>query len=140
MRIEIQSDSEVIDKHFGYYLIDLIRDEIRHRINPIKLVNLNQYIEENNIFKSVYRKRISCEEIIIIGSRNLICRETATKLIIEINNNALIPGLDRVKINSACKLINYGTVDIKGYPIFTTIFNEFTDNINLFVKEYLEEI
>lgn len=140
MRIEIKSDSELIDKDFGYFLIELIQEEIRNKLNPLKLVKLNKYIKENEVFKSVYRKHITCEEIIIIGSRNLICKETSTKIIIEINNNILIPGLDRVKINSACKLINYGTIDIKGYPIFTNIFNEFTNNIDLFVDRYLEEL
>jgi hypothetical protein len=48
-------------------------------------------------------------------------------------------GLDRVRIETLCRLINYGNSSVKGYPIFTDTFNQVALNIKLYVDEYLRE-
>lgn len=139
MHISIKRTTEEINKDFGEFLIVKIKELLLLNINEPRLILLNNYINNEIIaFKSIYRKHISAQEIILLGLQHLKVSESPTNILISINSNIFIPGYDRIKLLDACKLINYGNSEIKGYPIFTNTFTKIVNEIDDYYNEYLE--
>ena len=137
MRLEIEYKDNSLDKKFGNWLILIIRELIKSSINDKKLSKWDKYIEEH--FNHIYSKKVTSKDIIFTGIKDLMCDDTDSKLIIKISTNHFMQGLDRVRVETLCRLINYGNTEIKGYPIFTNAFNDIADNISVYVRKYLEE-
>lgn len=101
--------------------------------NPKKTVLQEVYI--NEFYKSKFRKYIAAKDVIISGFYNLTWQRYADKIVIEIDPNCLLVGTT-AKLNEVCKLINYGTLEISAYPIFTEVFNYFKENIDRWYDYY----
>lgn len=140
MQLEIIDHENVLGIDFGKWLIKKIQDKFIASINEDKLIKWDAFFEESNEYKSIYKKKISTKEILIVGIRNLVCNDIPQKLIITINKNQFVPGLDRVKIDVICRLINFGNTSIKGYPIFTEVLTEVSENIGEYIDMYIEGI
>lgn len=140
MKLIVTYTNDSLDLDFGKWLIKRIQEKFILAIDENKLKRWDKFFEESDEYKSIYRKKILTKDILIVGIRNLICRKFPQKLIIHINNNLFVPGLDRVRIETVCKLINFGNTEIKGYPIFTEVFGEVADNIHDYINEYLKGI
>ena len=41
-----------------------------------------------------------------------------------------------MQLSEVVKLINFGCIDIKGYPLFTRVFNYITNNIPYYIEEF----
>lgn len=137
MKLEIEYKDSSLDRKFGNWLILIIQKLIQSSINDKKLLKWDKYISEN--FNHLYSKKVTSKDIILAGIKDLVCDDTDSKLIIKISTNHFIQGLDRVRIETLCRLINYGNTEIKGYPIFTDTFDDIADNISVYVRKYLEE-
>lgn len=137
MHLEISSTSPVIDRNFGLWLIKYLRKDILRKLGSAKLTSWDKYFNEQ--FSTIYAKKISSEEIIKMGVQNLICNFASASIIIRISPNVYMPGFDRVKVESLCKLINYGNTTIPPVPIFTDTFNTVADNIEDYVRWYMDE-
>lgn len=137
MYLEISNHQGLLTKSFGNWLIKELHNNFFINLNEAKLKNWDTYFEKSDEYKSIYKKKIITKEILIIGIKNLICKEAATKLIIQINPNLFVPGLDRIRIDQLCRVINYGTITTQGYPIFTDLFIEVSDNINQYIDKYI---
>ncbi|MBO5712066.1 MAG: hypothetical protein J6R47_04440 [Acholeplasmatales bacterium] len=137
MKLEISDPKNLLDISFINWLKVKIRDKIITDINPKKLINWDNYFNQNNVYKSIYKKRISTLDIIIAGANNLDFSKSESNFMVNINHNIYTPGLDRVKIATVCKLINFGDLENKGYPIFTDTFDYFAENIQTYVDRYL---
>ena len=74
-----------------------------------------------NIYPKVYDTPIKTFNIIKSGIENIIYTEYTDKFKIGIDNNTFVPNLN-AKLNDICKQVNYGTLTIRGYPIFTDVF------------------
>ncbi len=140
MKLEITYSNELLTKQFGNWLINKINDLFIQRINKSKLIPWDIYLNQEPSYKSIYLKKISTFDILMIGIRNLVCDDIPGKLIIKIDPNQYVPGLDRIRINSICKLITYGNTSIKGYPIILDILNEIADNIDNYIEQYMEGV
>ena len=136
LRIEYKEDS--LPKEFAYWLIKKIQTLIVANIDTKQVSKFDKYLNENSIFETTYLKEISTRNIIEQASNNMEVSESENQYTIQINQNMMVIGLDRVKLTTAFKLINYGNSDIKGYPIFTDIFNMIADNINTYVEIYFK--
>jgi len=101
--------------------------------NPKKTVLHEVYI--NEFYKSKFKKHISAREVIISGLYNISWQRYVDKIVIEINPNQLIAGTD-AKLYEVCKLINFGTLDLPAYPIFTDLFETFKRNIDRWYDYY----
>jgi len=123
------------DVGFIKYLIRYLQTYIQANIKSEKLYWLQMYINSLPIFKGKLRKFISCREIIIIGAYNLVYKKYEAYYEITIDENQKIFGLD-AKLNDACRLINYGTMSVQGYPIFSDAFNNVEDNIADLYQKY----
>lgn len=134
MQLQIEYTNNVLNKEFGNWLIEIMSKEILSSINKKKLISLDKYIEEN--FTHLYKKPVSSMDIIQQGLNEMYCDDSSSKLIIQISKNKFVPGMDRVRIESACKLINYGNKSVPGYPIFTNEFTHIANNISMYVDKY----
>lgn len=137
MQLQITDSNDVLTKHFGEWLIERIQEKFSASIDDNKLKRWDKFFEDAPQYKSIYKKKILTKDILVTGIRNLVCQQSSSFLSIRIDNNKFVPGLDRVKVDSICKLINYGNQDIKGYPIFTDTFEHFAASIHDYVDEYL---
>lgn len=137
MRLEIEYKDNTLNKNFGNWLIKIITSSIKSNLNEKKLGQLDKYIEDN--FTHLFKKPVTSKDIIYAGLKELVCDDDSSKLIIKISTNKFMQGLDRVRIETLCRLINYGNSSVKGYPIFTDTFNQVALNIKLYVDEYLRE-
>jgi hypothetical protein len=136
MKLEIRDPKNLLDRSFIEWLKLKIRDKILIDTDPHKLLKWDLFFNDNNEFKSIYKKRIQTRDFIIAGAVNLTYTKSEVSFIIRINNNIYTPGLDRIKLISICKLINFGNSEIGGYPIFTNTMNHFAENIQYYVEEY----
>lgn len=137
MKLEIGDPKNLLDRSFIIWLKLKIRDKVLADINEAKLVKWDLYFNNNSHFRSIYKKKLSTKDFIIAGAINLDYIKSESSFIIRINNNYYTPGLDRVKLMSICKLINFGNTEVNGYPIFTDTFEYFAQNIQAYVEEYI---
>lgn len=138
MNIEIfTKNHQDINYKFGQWLLEIIESTIKTSIDEKKLIPWNEYMNTDGVLEFVGRKSILAKEIILSGANNLKVIELPNKLIIGINKLAKVNGVQNLKLETACKLINYGNTSIKGYPIFSDTFQQITSNIDVYVELYL---
>lgn len=125
---------------FAGWLKENIRQQLIASINIKKLQSWDIFLNKQSSYKSIYKKKIIPADIIIAAANNLVIKSSESKYSIMINPNIFTFGLDRVKLSSLCRLINYGNQEIKGYSIFTEVFKHFSDNIESYLTQYLHNI
>ena len=124
------------DMGFVLYVIRFLRSYIIQETNYRKLAALDAYLNSPNMFGDAVRI-LSCRAIILSAANNLVFKRFHDEIVITINNNKKFAGLN-AKLYDLCKLINYGTVSVPGYPIFTEAFNYVADNIEFLYFNYKE--
>ena len=137
MKLEIGDPKNLLDRSFIEWLKVKIRNKILADVNLKKLENWDNFFNNQSMYKSIYKKKILTSDIILAGASNLDYVKSESNFWIRINPNIYTPGLDKVKLDVICKLINYGNRDLVGYPIFTDTFEYFAENINEYVDRYL---
>ena len=136
MRLHISDASKLLDRNFGMWLIPRIKTRLLSSIRKYYLGNWDDYINNSEDIKKLYTKTYRTEEIIIFAANHLKCSGVDGELYIELDNNVYVPGFDRLKLITVAKTINYGTLTVKGCPIFTDCLNYFAENIELFAKMF----
>lgn len=106
-------------------------------IDDKKLIGWNVYINDNKLFRSIYRKSISAKEILISGVSNLIYYDFPDKYIITINPVVMLPGFD-AKIIDAFKLIEYGTLNKPGYHLFEDVLKSISKNMSYYKQLFID--
>ena len=137
MQLQIEDPKNLLQADFINWLKVKIRDKIISDIEDKKLIVWDEYLNTNSAYVSIYKKKISSKDIIIAGAANLEFSKSESTFSIFINRNVFTPGLDRIKLETICKLINFGDLQIKGYPIFTDTFDYFAESIHDYVDRYL---
>ena len=121
-------ENKDINTHFIKFLKRRIMGYISLIMNFKRLKPFDEYFNSNE-FKSISNNVvISSKRIITMGMTNLVHKRYETNTHIFINPNITYPGTT-IKIVDLCKLINYGTLSLEGYPIFTKTFDHFSKNI-----------
>lgn len=138
MRIEIADPTGILTIKFGQWLIKQIQSEIAATVNSAKLEKWDKFFATTDEYKSIYSKPVTTKSILLAGLKSLVCDIGVGKLIIRFNSTLFVPGMNHVNLETTIKLINYGTVDVKGYPIFSDTFVRVADNINDYVSMYME--
>ena len=138
MKLKIIDPNNILDRSFINWLCIQIRNEVVTNINLKKLEKWDKYFNSENVYKSIYKKKISTRDLIVAGISNLYYQTSEDGFWISINPNKLTPGLDRIKLETICKTINFGNQQITGYPIFTNTFQEVADNITTYVEKYMK--
>ena len=131
--------NKYIDDEFIEWLINEIRYEISTTINEKKLDIFNEYVKENNLFEPVNNNsKFDVKQAINLSLNTLTYRKTNNVYIIEVGKNKLFPGY-KVNLETVCKILDSGNTEIKGYPIFSKIFNNIKLNILEYYEKYLDE-
>ena len=137
MNLIIEDSKELLGKDFADWLIRRLKINFYLKLDTKKLIKWDEYLNNAEEFKTIYSKPISSKEILTNGINNLVCDTPPLKLIIHINRNMFVSGLDRVKLETICKLINYGNTSITGYPILLNLFKEVESNIDNYIDMYV---
>ena len=127
----------VIDKHFIRWLLPLIKYKILKDINNPQIKHFNQLVSESNLLDTYKNNNIEFDarRIILMSINNLRYTEHKDVFIIEIDNNKKVPGYS-ITLENLCKIINFGTLDIKGFPIYTNAFNHIVVNLKAYYGKY----
>ena len=128
-----------LSDEFVRYLIRQYILYISSIIDFKKLNPINKYLKENLFKDKFYKKNINALNIIVIGVYSIKYRKNKYKTVLYIDPYKKLPHTD-IKLVSLCKLINYGNMDIKGYPIFTRGFNYIKENIDELYDRYLDQL
>lgn len=137
MKLKITDPNKILDRPFINWLCIQIRDKVIVDLDLNKLINWDNYFNSEIVYKSIYKKKISTRDVIIAGVSNLIYQLSDSGFFISINPNIFTPGLDRIKLLTICKTINFGNQQITGYPIFTNTFQYIADHLNEYMERFM---
>ena len=125
-------DNKDITKGFILYIKKRMLGYVAMKLDVKKLIKYDEYFNSNT-FKLGGKTKISSKKVILLGITNLSHKRYEATTHIFINPNINYPGTP-LKVVDLCKMINFGTLSIDGYPIFTNTFNHFSKNI----KKYMD--
>lgn len=140
MKLQIQDLENKLDRDFGFWLISRIKEHFNYELDPKKLINWDKFLNESDEFVSIYNQNISSEKILRLGVNSLAVRKIPGRMEIYLMKNKFVPGLDRVRVDTACRLITFGNQSIRGYPVLLTTLQHFSDSINYYIDLYEEGI
>lgn len=140
MKLLIDDPQSELDIQFGFWLISRIKQYFNSQLDPRKLKNWDEFLNSSDEFVNIYGTKISSQKILLTGISNLILKKLPTSMEIFINKNVFVPGLDRVKLDTVCRLITFGNQSVSGYPVLLDTFQHFVDNISYYVTLYDEGI
>lgn len=143
MRLFINNPShENLDKFIYEYIFPEIQLIFTYNLNISRCTNWTKYFHKIDLGWITYKnhKTIipSAYEILLAGLKNLRVLNCHNHYIIEINPNEIAPKT-RAKLIDICNLINYGNLEMPGYPIFENTFNEVLIHLPDLYKQYLED-
>ena len=137
MQLRIRDEQGFIDQDFGRWIIPIIQTKLAKNINKYNLTNWTNYLNKSeNISRLYTNKSYSAENIVLLASQSLVCKGTSGDISISFDSTKFVSGYDRLRLTTIIKTINYGTVDIRGCPIFTNTFNEIVEDIDSYVQLY----
>lgn len=136
MKLEIFDEDNTLDTGFGRWLIRQIQLEFRARVDTRKLYRWDEFISTSTEYSSLYSNPVKAVVILQTSLQSLQVDKLPHKLIIKFNKNQFMPGMDRVKVDTLCRLITFGNGSIKGYPLIKDILQEFADNMEDYVDIY----
>lgn len=136
MIITIYDNNNYEDEFFNW-LIGEIREYVFSSINDSKLLEIDNYINSNDFFKSVFKKSISSKEALYASMYNLQIKKYWNRVVIQIDPNAVLHNTT-TKLITVAKLVNYGALSVIGYPVITKCFKFVEDHIKGFYEKYLE--
>lgn len=106
----------------------------------VKIVNISKYAPIDGYLGTLdfmtRHKGQTSDTIMRLGANSLVTKEFEGRFVIQINDTLMFDNKENIKLSSMCKLINYGTMSVKGYPILIELFNHFADNIDMLVRYY----
>ena len=114
---------------FINFLIKIIKNRVITKLSLNKLKAWDKYLDAIN------KNHESAKEIILISLSKLVYIIEDNYIIITINNNYVLSKL-HLKLIDAIKLINFGNMEIKGYPIISDTFQYVEKNIKGYEKRF----
>jgi hypothetical protein len=124
-------ENKNITKSFIPYLKKRLLGHVALLLDTNKLKKYDEYFKSEG-FDNNYQVTINSKRVILLGLSNLQHKRYDTTTHIFINPNTQYPGTT-YKIVDLCKMINFGTLSIEGYSIFSNTFEHFQKNINKYI-------
>lgn len=134
----------IIDKHnsfddigFQKYVLFACKHILLSNLNKKKLQVWDEYLNSSNILNTESGdKKISSLSVFQEISNNFILQKFEDNLYeLKIDENTKAKDID-IKLSNVCRLINFGNVEMRGYPIITDTLNYISDNINMLYMLY----
>lgn len=126
-------DNKNTNLHFILYLKKRMLRHVAIILNPKRLVPYDEYFNTDEFKRISDGAEISSRRIIMLGMTNLIHKKYESNTHIFINPNIVYPGTS-LKVVDLCKVINFGTMSVDAYPIFSETFEHFYKNINKYLE------
>ena len=121
----------VENKYINLYFIKYLKKRmLRHLATLLNIKKLERYDEYFNSkeFNHDDNTHISSRKVLLLGMTNLSHKRYENSTHIFIDPNINYPETN-FKVVDLCKVINFGTMSIDGYPIITETFEHFSKNI-----------
>lgn len=134
MRLVLNDPNEVLDYRFCLWLISQLKHLYSNGVNPAKFHNIDNYLSTLDFMER--HKNQTSDYIMRLGISNLTVNSLKGQYIIHINETIMFDSLQHIKLSTMCRLINYGTLSVKGYPILIDLFNQVAENIDMYVHYY----
>lgn len=138
MELRIKDSEEFVDTDFGRWLVLRIRAKLISNLSKYNWAVLDKYLTDSSKIRRLYNKSYKASDIIIFAANNLVCSGISGEIVISLNKDKFVPAYDRESLDVLARLINYGTLDVKGCPIFTDTFTDFSKNINMYLRLYYD--
>lgn len=126
-----------VDRRFIKWLEKYIKYQIIKNTDNKYLLELDKMIEESQLLEEfkVGDVKFNSKKAILLSINCLQCVKIKDSYHISINNNINFPGY-ALPLENICKLINFGTLNIKGFPIYTNAFNNIVVNLPRYFTRY----
>mgnify|MGYP003296518528 CR=1 FL=1 len=137
MKLILSDEQNLLNEDFIEWIIFQLKLNFHAKLNPKKLEKWDEYLNTSDDIPRLYNIPLSSKKILTEGIDNLTYHTLPQKYVIQIDSNKLVFGLNLTKLESICKLINYGNSSMTGYPIFTELFSEIEENFSQYIDRYV---
>lgn len=134
MQLIINDPEGIVEYRFCTWLVTQIQRKYFTEVKVKKYSNIDKYLSELDFMEN--HKGVSSDTIIRQGLRNLIVTSGKDSYSIHVNDTILFDMENKIKLSSMCKLINYGTLSVRGYPIIIELFTYYANNLDKLLKYY----
>ena len=122
------------DLNFFNWLIEKIKSYLLMFDDFSRYKQIEEYIN-SNILRSKKYRYLSMHDIFFIAAASYECINYGSTAIIQINPQIKIYNTN-IKVIDICKILNYGSISVKGIDIFSQIANHVKLNLNNYYREY----
>lgn len=122
------------DLNFFNWLIEKIKSYLLMFDDFSKYKQIEEYIN-SNILRSKKYRYLSIHDIFFIAATSYECVNYGSTVIIQINPQVKIYNTN-IKVIDICKILNYGSISVKGTNVFSQIANHIKLNLNNYYREY----
>ena len=122
------------DLNFFNWLIEKIKSYLLMFDDFSKYKQIEEYIN-SNILRSKKYRYLSMHDIFFIAAASYECISYGSTAIIQINPQIKIYNTN-IKVIDICKILNYGSISVKGIDVFSQIANHIKLNLNNYYREY----
>lgn len=122
------------DLNFFNWLIEKIKSYLLMFDDFSKYKQIEEYIN-SNILRSKKYRYLSMHDIFFIAATSYECINYGSTAIIQINPQIKIYNTN-IKVIDICKILNYGSISVKGIDVFSQIANHVKLNLNNYYREY----
>ena len=122
------------DLNFFNWLIEKIKSYLLMFDDFSRYKQIEEYIN-SNILRSKKYRYLSMHDIFFIAAASYECINYGSTAIIQINPQIKIYNTN-IKVIDICKILNYGSISVKGIDIFSQIANHIKLNLNNYYREY----
>lgn len=122
------------DLNFFNWLIEKIKSYLLMFDDFSKYKQIEEYIN-SNILRSKKYRYLSMHDIFFIAAASYECISYGSTAIIQINPQIKIYNTN-IKVIDICKILNYGSISVKGTDVFSQIANHIKLNLNNYYREY----
>lgn len=123
-----------IDDQFVQYVIKYIRTLIPQFMYMGSVWKLQDFV--NKQVATIPKRRIRLYDTILQGVYNIVYDEYNYYYIIHIDYNQHVPYYNDVSVYSMCKLINYGTMGIRGTGMFSQVMKQVSNDLEKLKEMY----
>ena len=129
----IVDNKDIVPSFISYLKTRLLR-HICLILDLSKLKPFDEYFHSLEFLEISNDVLISSKRLILLAMSNLQHKRYESTTHIFINPNVTYPGTE-LKLVDLCKVINYGTMSVEGYPIYTETFIHFSRIIRKYVEK-----
>lgn len=100
--------------------------------NKKRLVPIDNYL--NSIY--TWKRKLYSYNIIVAGLKNIVFKRTQKRIIIYINDVVKLPLNNKIRLQTLCKLIDNGNLELSPLPVFKKTFEWVINDIDEIYSNY----